>query len=117
MTCEIHEFEAKEGGKFRISLSYRDPKYEGKSASHTDTYRGYFKKLVPNELVIEVGRFETEDPTMKGEMTSTFRLFDKNGGTDLIATHEGLPPGVRPEDNADGWRESFKKLGELLAQK
>jgi uncharacterized protein YndB with AHSA1/START domain len=114
MTSKIHVFEPKEGGKFRISLTYRDTKFTGKSASHTDTYHGYFKKLIPNELVIEVEEFETTDPAMKGQMTSTFRLFDKDGGTEVKATHEGLPKGVKPEDNEEGWRQSFAQLAQLL---
>ncbi|MNK01141.1 hypothetical protein D3C87_189350 [compost metagenome] len=117
MTSEVHYFEAKEGGKFRVSLTYEDPNFVGKSATHTDTYHGYFKKLIPNELVIEVMEFETSDPNMTGEMISSVRLVDNNGGTDLFATHEGLPKGVRPEDNEEGWRQSLAKLAALLENK
>jgi hypothetical protein len=53
MTGQVHEFEAREGGSFRISLSYQDPGRTGKSAAHTDTYHGHFAKLVPNEQVVE----------------------------------------------------------------
>ena len=52
MTGQVHEFEAREGGSFRISLSYQDPGRTGKSAAHTDTYHGHFAKLVPNEQVV-----------------------------------------------------------------
>ena len=114
MTSKIHTFEAKEGGKFRISLTYQDPNFVGKSSSHTDTYHGHFKKLIPDELVVEVGEFETTDQSMAGEMVSTYRLVDAQGGTDLLATHEGLPKGVKPKDNEDGWRQSFEKLAALL---
>jgi uncharacterized protein YndB with AHSA1/START domain len=53
MTCHVHAFEGREGGAFRISLTYDAPNRVGKTTAHTDTYRGRFVKLVPNELVVE----------------------------------------------------------------
>lgn len=49
MKAHIHSFEAREGGRFRISLTYEDHDTKGKTSGHTDTYHGYFKQLVPNE--------------------------------------------------------------------
>ena len=94
MTCTVHTFDAREGGTFRISLTYDEPTETGKTTAHTDTYRGRFTKLVPNEQVVEVDEFETEDPALRGEMTITFTLTDSDDGTLLLAVHEGLPPGV-----------------------
>ena len=114
MTSEIHVFEPWEGGKIRVSLSYEDSARRGKTASRTDTYHGRFVKLLPDELVVEVDEFETSDPTLRGEMTSTITLRDGNDGTDLEAIHEGLPPGVAPADNEQGWRLALVKLSRLL---
>ncbi len=71
MTCHVHSFDAREGGSFRISLTYDEPTGTGKTTAHTDTYRGRFAKLVPDERVVEVDEFETEDPALRGEMTIT----------------------------------------------
>src|SRR6266496_5572519 len=115
MTCHVHAFDAREGGSFRISLTYDAPSGTGKTTAHTDTYHGRFVKLVPNEQVVEVDEFETEDPALQGEMTITFTLADAaDGGTDLFAVHEGLPPGVSPADNEYGWRMSLGKLAALV---
>jgi uncharacterized protein YndB with AHSA1/START domain len=115
MTCEVHQFEAREGGAFRISLTYDAPTGTGKTTAHTDTYHGRFVKLVPNEQVVEVDEFETTDPAMQGEMTATFTLADApGGGTDIHAVHEGVPPGVSPADNEYGWRMSLRKLAALV---
>lgn len=114
MTAEVHNFEAREGGKFRISLTYESPDHQGKTSSHTDTYHGHFRELVPDEKVVEIDVFETEDPTMQGEMTITITLEDKDGGTLLTAVHDGLPSGVKPEDNVYGWTMSLGKLAQLL---
>jgi hypothetical protein len=49
-----------------------------------------------------------------GELTITIKIADVDGGTDLDAVHEGLPPGVSPADNELGWRLSLAKLAALV---
>ena len=114
MTSQVHTFDAREGGAFRISLTYDEPTGTGKTTAHTDTYHGRFVELVPNERVVEVVEFETTDPTMRGEMTITLTLEDADGGTDLLAVHDRLPPGLSPADNDTGWRMSLDKLAALV---
>ena len=114
MTCHVHAFDPREGGTFRISLTYDEPTGTGKTTAHTDTYYGRFVKLVPNEQVIEVDEFETTDPALRGEMTVTITLTDADGGTDVLAVHDGLPPGVAAADNESGWREALAKLAALV---
>jgi uncharacterized protein YndB with AHSA1/START domain len=114
MTSYVHAFDPHEGGMFRISLTYDEPTGTGKTTAHTDTYHGRFVKLVPNEQVVEVVEFETADPALQGEMTITFTLTDADGGTEIDAAHDRLPPGVSPTDNETGWRMSLANLAALL---
>ena len=114
MTSHVHAFDAREGGSFRISLTYDAPTGTGKTTAHTDTYHGRFVKLVTNEQVVEVVEFETTDPALRGEMTITISLDDADGGTDVLAVHDGLPPGVPTADNEAGWREALAKLAALV---
>ena len=114
MTCHVHEFDGREGGRFRISLTYQSSSGVGKTTAHTDTYHGTFIKLVQNEQVVEVVEFQTADPALLGEMTITFTLADADGGTDVLAVHDGLPPGLSPADNEAGWRSSLAKLAALV---
>ena len=114
MTSHVHVFEPREGGAFRISLTYDAPTGTGKTTAHTDTYHGHFVKLVPNEQVVEILEFETVDPALRGEMTITFTLTDADGGTDVLGVHENLPPGVSPADNETGWRMALEKLARLV---
>ena len=113
MSSHVHEFDAREGGSFRVSLTYDAPTGTGKSASHTDTYRGHFVKLVPDEQVVEVFEFETADPDLRGEMTMTTTLTDADGGTDVLVVHEGVPDKVPPADNETGTRMALAKLAKL----
>jgi uncharacterized protein YndB with AHSA1/START domain len=110
MTCQVHAFDAREGGALRISLTYEASERSGKTVGRTDTYRGRFVRLVPDELVVEVDEFETADPALHGEMTITIGLSDADGGTELVAVHDGLPTGVSPADNEVGWHEALARL-------
>jgi uncharacterized protein YndB with AHSA1/START domain len=114
MTATVEELDPREAGRFRVSLTYRDPDRAGKSAGATDTYTGHFARLVPDEQVVEVVEFETPDPDLTGEMTMTFTLRDveggTEGGTEVELLHEGLPDAVSPQDNATGTRMALTKL-------
>jgi len=55
---------------------------------------------------------ETTEPALRGEMTIT--LADRDGGTDLLAVHERLPPGVSPADNEVGCEMALAKLAALV---
>jgi uncharacterized protein YndB with AHSA1/START domain len=114
MTSHVHSFDARQGGTFRISLTYDTSTTAGKTSAQTDSFHGRFVKLVPDTLVVQVVEFETNDPTMMGEMTITYVLADADGGTDLVGIHEGLPAGVSPADNELGWRMSIDKLATLV---
>jgi uncharacterized protein YndB with AHSA1/START domain len=114
MKSHIHSFDAREGGTFRISLTYDMPTTAGKTSAQTDSFHGRFVKLVPDTEVVQVVEFETDDPAMKGEMTITYMLADAEDGTDLIGVHENLPPGLSPVDNELGWSMSIEKLAKLV---
>ena len=47
-------------------------------------------------------------------MTITITLAGADGGTDLVALHEGLPSGVSAADNETGWREALARLAALV---
>jgi uncharacterized protein YndB with AHSA1/START domain len=114
MTSHVHEFDAREGGSFRVSLTYDAPTGTGKTTAHTDTYHGRFVKLVTNEEVVEVLEFETTDPELRGEMTITATLVDVDGGTDVVMAHEGIPSGVSTADNETGTRMALANLAALV---
>ena len=114
MTSRVHEFEAREGGAFRISLTYDVPTSTGKTDAQTDSFHGRFVKLVPDTEVVQSIEFESDDPEMLGEMTITYTLADAAGGTDVVGVHEHLPPGVSPADNELGWSMSLAKLAALV---
>ncbi|MEU6179806.1 SRPBCC domain-containing protein [Streptomyces coeruleorubidus] len=115
MSGEVHEFDAREGGRFRVSLTSKGPDATGKSAARTDTYHGHFARLVPDELVVEVLAFEAVDPALGGTMTLTTTLTDtEGGGTDVLMVHEGIPDAVPAADNETGTRMALENLARFV---
>ena len=115
MTSLVHEFDPREGGSFRVSLSYTDATRAGKTSRNTDTYRGRFLELVPDRRVVEAVEFDTGDASMRGEIRITTTLTDAPaGGTEIEMSFEGLPSGVRREDNDEGTRMALARLAALL---
>ncbi|MFJ7294514.1 SRPBCC domain-containing protein [Streptomyces collinus] len=115
MSGEVHEFDAREGGRFRVSLTYETPDSSGKSSAHTDTYHGHFARLVPDEQVVEVLEFEAVDHALRGAMTLTTTLTDaRGGGTDVLMVHEGIPDAVPAADNETGTRMALANLARFV---
>jgi uncharacterized protein YndB with AHSA1/START domain len=114
MTSHVHTFDGREGGGFRISLTYDSQLGPGKTSAHADTFHGQFVKVVANEQVVEVVEFETSDPALRGKMSITITLADVGDGTEVVAVHERLPAGLPEADNAAGWASSLGKLAALV---
>lgn len=114
MTARVHTFDVREGGTFRVSLTYDDASATGKSGGHTDTYHGHFARLVPDQLVVEVFEFETDDDSVHGTMTMTTTLTAVGGGTDVQILHEGIPDEIPREDNELGTRMALDNLARLV---
>lgn len=58
--------------------------------------------------------FETANPALRGGMKIPTTLTDADGGTDALAVHKELPPGISPSDNGIGWRQALEKLATLV---
>lgn len=114
MTSHVHAFDAREGGRFRISLTYDDPRAPGKTGGATDTSSGRFVRLVADREVVQVVEFETDDPALRGAMTITYLLEPDGSGTLVTGRHDDLPPGVSASDNELGWRMALDQLARLV---
>jgi uncharacterized protein YndB with AHSA1/START domain len=115
MNCRVETFEPRVGGRLRVSLTYDAPDGVGKTSARTDTYNGRFVELVPDERVVEIDEFETEQPSLQGQMRVTISLADVDvGGTEVVGLHEGVPPGVALSDNELGWESALSRLAALV---
>jgi uncharacterized protein YndB with AHSA1/START domain len=113
MRSHVHQFEAREGGHFRVSLTYDTPGSAGKSAERTDTYHGRFLSLVPDQRVVEQFEFETADPALQATMTMTTTLAASGAGTTVTILHEGIPDVIPAADNETGSRMALDNLARI----
>jgi len=114
MTASVHEFDARVGGRVRISLTYDDPEAPGKTSANTDTYRGRFVELTPNVGTVEEVEFESANAALAGTVTVTTRLTPDGDGTMVELIQEGMPDAVPPADNELGSRMALDALAEYL---
>lgn len=119
MKGKVHTFDPREGGEIRMSLTYQDvtetPDGQGgKSSADTDTFQGRFSELIPDEKIVWLTEFESEDPAFAGEMKLTWSLVDAEEGTEVTVLCENIPPGIRPEDNEAGSQSTLQKLAAFL---
>ena len=112
MTGKIHEFDARVGGGYRMSLFYppNERVFRGKTSSREDMVNVRFVELMPPRRIVEAVSFVTTDPAFFGEMTMTATFEEVSGGTEVALVCENLPPGVRAEDNEAGSRLSLEQL-------
>ncbi|MFN2564991.1 MAG: SRPBCC domain-containing protein [Gemmatimonadaceae bacterium] len=116
MTGRIHEFDARVGGGYRMSLYYPETErtMRGKTNDGEDMVRVRFTELRPPERIVESVRFESDDPAFGAEMTLTVTFDRVAGGTAVTLAFENLPPGLRSEDNEAGAELSLAQLACLM---
>jgi uncharacterized protein YndB with AHSA1/START domain len=106
MVAKTHSLEPRVGGKFRMSF-YTVTK------SWSNTFGGTYVELVPNQKIVHTDAFESDDPSMKGEMRVTITLTPVADGTLVEVVQEGIPaPAAMGAPY--GWSQSFEKLAQLV---
>lgn len=117
MTGKVHGFDLRVGGGYEMSLFYpeNDQEAVGKSGEREDRFTTRFVELSPPGRIVQVVTFASDDPAFAGEMTMTISLEERESGTEVSIAYEGIPSGIRPEDNELGTRLSLEKLGRYVA--
>jgi len=112
MTGAIHEFDARVGGGYRMSLYYpsNERSSRGKTSDREDMVNVRFVELTPPRRIVEAVNFVTTDPAFVGEMTIVVTFEVVSGGTEVTFLCRNLPPGLRAEDNEAGARLSLEQL-------
>ncbi|MDB5455199.1 MAG: ATPase [Caulobacter sp.] len=112
MTGKIHRFDGRVGGGYEMSLYYppEERTFRGKTADREDRVKVRFVELAPPRRIVEAVDFVTNDPALQGEITMVVTFEAAPGGTKITYRSENLPPGLRPQDNAEGTRLSLDQL-------
>ena len=104
-TCTVHAFEAKVGGRFKMSFT-------NFSSGSSHSFGGEYLELVPGALIRYTDRFD--DPNMPGELQVTITLKKVLCGTDVSIVQEGIPEVIPVEMCYLGWQESLLQLSNLV---
>ncbi len=116
MTGRVLEYDFREGGRYRIELTYDEmgPPGAGKTTERTDISSGRFLSLSPGERVVQSVEFESADASLTGEMVMTWSFEPIGEGTRVTITAEDVPPGICKADHDAGLRSSLKNLARYL---
>ena len=116
MTGKVHEFDARVGGGYRMSLFYPSSGqvYRGKTSEREDRFTARFVELTPPTRIVQAITFDSVDPAFSGEMTMVVTFEDRDDGTEVTILFENIPLGIRPEDNEAGTRSSLEKLARYV---
>ena len=104
-TCQVHELDAKVGGKYKATFT-------NFSTGNSHSFGGEYLELKPNELLRYNDRFD--DPNLPGEMLTTVTLKKVSVGTELSIVQEGVPAVIPAEACYLGWQESLVSLAKLV---
>lgn len=116
MTGRLHAFDARVGGGYEMSLHYppEERGVRGKTAEREDRVAVRFVELVPPRRLVEAVRFVSDDAAFGGEMTLTVLIEARDEGSAVTLAFDGIPAGVRPEDNDAGARLSLAQLAQRV---
>lgn len=116
MKAEIHTFDPREGGDYRMSFLYTepDPEVQGKTSDHADTFEGRFVGLIPGERIVEEIDFVSDDPAFRGTMTITTTFRPVSGGTEVTVVCEDVPEGIGESDHKAGIASSLANLAAFV---
>lgn len=116
MAAEIHHFEAREGGAFRMAFLYLDAAdaEQGKTSGNADVFAGEFVELVANRKVVERIVFESADPAFDAPLTVTTSLVPAAGGTEVSVTIDNVPDAIGLADHQAGIVSSLANLAAYL---
>lgn len=104
-TCQVHHFEAKVGGTFKMSF-----RNFSKDKSHS--FGGEYLELIRSERIRYTDRFD--DPNLPGQLMVTVVFRGVASGTDIEIVQEGIPAVIPVDMCYLGWQDSLEQLARLV---
>ncbi len=111
----LDEFQAFEGGIYKMTLIYLDTNYTtGKTSANSDVIQAKFLKLIKDKQIVQQIEFESEDPAFAGTMTMSWNLRVVPGGTEVTIICEHVPEGIRQDEHEAGLNSTLANLAAFL---
>ena len=110
VSAEVHHLEPEVGGPFRITFSGDTEEF----ADYNHTFGGTYQELERGRRIVHTDTFESDDPSMAGEMTVTITLEEIRSGTKVTVHQAGIPEAIPPNDANEGWNDSLENLSAVV---
>lgn len=115
MIGKIHDFDAKVGGGYNMSLFYLDGETGGKTSGNEDRFSAKFVELKPYEKIVQTINFQSDKNELTDEMTmEVFLVESENNSTKVTVIFKNIPSGINPNDNEKGTQQSLEKLARYV---
>lgn len=116
MTGKVHQFDLRAGGGYEMSLFYpaSEKTAHGKTSDREDRFTVKFRELKPYEKIVQAVNFNSPDPAFAGEMIMNITFEPLGEATRVTIAYQNIPPGIRPEDNEAGTKDSLEKLARYV---
>lgn len=118
MTATMLAFTFREGGVYRMRLTYNQPqRTSGKTSKDADEVHVRFIKLVPHERIEQAVSFESDDAAFSGKMRIAWVLEPAHNGTIVTVRCEDVPVGIGAEDHQAGLKSTLTNLAAFVERR
>jgi uncharacterized protein YndB with AHSA1/START domain len=117
MLARMVHFDFREGGSYRMRLTYLDPGAgRGKASVDSDEVQVRLVSITEGKEIQQEVVFESQDPSFAGVMRMTWTFEPGDRGTLVTVRAENVPAGIRREDHEVGMHSTLENLNAFLSE-
>lgn len=115
MTGTMLDFDFRDGGSYRMRLTYRHPgPGSGKTSADPDEVEVRLIRAEAGRRIEQEVRFDSDDPAFAGLMRMTWTLEPDGGATLVTVRAENVPSGISAVDHEVGLNASLANLAAFV---
>jgi uncharacterized protein YndB with AHSA1/START domain len=115
MIGKMLHFDFREGGSYRMRLTYREPLQDtGKTSHDSDEVEVRLTKLEPDVRMEQEVVFESDDPAFAGIMPMIWTFQPDGDKTIVTVRAENVPAGISAQDHETGMNSSLHNLAAFV---
>lgn len=115
MTARVAAFDFREGGGYRMRLTYEGADHpQGKSSDDSDEVEVRFVRLIEHRRIEQSVVFPSPDPQYSGAMQMTWTFEPAADGTEVTVTCSDVPGGISKSDHEAGISSSLANLAAFV---
>lgn len=118
MTGRMLHFDFREGGSYRMRLTYAEARqHAGKTSDDADEVEVRLIRLEARRRIEQEISFESENPAFSGVMTMVWTLRPEKSGTLVVVSAGNVPDGIDRDDHDAGLKSSLANLAAFVEAK